>query len=95
MLNISYSNLLTGTQEGKKIKKGRILYWQCYYKAKTFVKVRYFYLTTHFVPELFPRSHLDDYWIACTEKGFTPATPKDWVAPVGWVAPNERNMINL
>jgi len=91
MLNM-YSNL--HIQEDQKLQKGCILDQQHYYKAKTSTKVRNFYLVGHFVDQQFPRSHLNNYWNICTENGFTPTMPKDWVAPVGWVPPNEHDMGN-
>ena len=40
------------------------------------------------------RAHLDKYWSMCVESGFTPTTPKDWVAPFHWVPPNEQTLVN-
>ena len=39
-------------------------------------------------------SHFENYRRACEKFGFTPTTPKDWVALLGWVPPNERTLVN-
>ena len=37
--------------------------------------------------------HLDEYWEMCIKNEITPATPKEGIAPPGWVPPNERDSV--
>ena len=37
--------------------------------------------------------HLNEYWDMCIKNEITPATPKEGIAPPGWVPPNERDSV--